>query len=75
MIAELSSQNTIDTDNFLLEKVEWLKTAVGPWTKVETYWNETFEVRNKERHGAGPVQEVIQKWPLLKHVIGHTLVS
>lgn len=57
------------------EQIVWLKHNYQPWSKVVEYWKETFSAREIEYSQTGPINDVIENWPSLRHNLGHTLVS
>ena len=56
-------------------KIVWLRSSSEPWKTVEQFWCDTYDQRMSDRSDSGPASEFIEKWPILKNKLGHTLVS
>ena len=55
--------------------VSWLQHNNEPWSQVLSYWGCTFHLRNKDLQSDMALNEILKKWPILKHNKGSILVS
>ncbi|KAG8201411.1 hypothetical protein JTE90_024284 [Oedothorax gibbosus] len=61
----------------LSEKLTFLKYCNDPWPKVESYWDDTYEVRVSQFQSdiEGKVFRILEDWPSLKQPLGFTLIN
>lgn len=55
--------------------IKWLKHSHKPWQQVLSYWLKTFNVRKADYNSVMNCSSLLEKWPIIKHSDGYTLVS
>lgn len=62
---------TVVEDN---DDVKWLQCNHEPWSEVQRLWMKTLFIRKLDFASHLPLPRVFDKWPLLRHPAGYTLV-
>ena len=57
------------------DKMVWLRHNYEPWHMVQSNWVATFSLRSEDLKSTMLLQDILQRWPLLKNPLGYSLVS